>query len=120
MSRAKNKGFKRVLLAIVYSIKGLRIAFSTETAIRQELFAFVFLIPIALFADVSVVEKILLIGSLVLILALELMNTAIEAVIDRISDEHHELSAKAKDTGSASVFLSILLAIGIWLSIFAL
>ena len=118
MPAVKNTGIKRVYMATYYSLKGLKAAFISEAAIRQQLCLFALLVPIALIANVSLIEKILLIAMLVLVLAMELINTAIEAVVDRISDEHHALSEKAKDTASAGVFLTILLAIGVWLAIF--
>ena len=110
----KNKGLRRVLLAAGYSIKGLRAAWCQEAAFRQELIFSLVLIPIALWLDFSVMERLLLIAVLILVLVVELLNSAIEAAIDRIGPELHELSGRAKDLGSAAVLLSLLLAVGVW------
>ncbi len=113
----KNKGLRRVLLAAGYSIKGLRAAWCQEAAFRQELILCLVLIPIALWLDFSVMERLLLVAVLVQVLVVELLNSAIEAAIDRIGPEPHELSGQAKDLGSAAVFLSLLLAAVVWLSL---
>lgn len=113
----KNKGLQRLILASGYSIKGLRAAWCHEAAFRQELILTLLLIPIALWLDFSVMERLLLIAVLILVLVVELLNSAIEAVIDRIGPERHELSGRAKDLGSAAVFLSLLLAAVVWLSL---
>ncbi len=110
----KNKGLRRLLLAGGYSIKGLRAAWCQEAAFRQELILCLVLIPIALWLDFSVMERLLLIAVLILVLVVELLNSAIEAAIDRIGPELHELSGRAKDLGSAAVLLSLLLAVGVW------
>jgi diacylglycerol kinase (ATP) len=121
MSSAFNKpgdtGIRRVIKATGYSVKGLKSAFKSEAAVRQELALCAIFIPIALYLDISQVETVALIGSLVLIFILELINSAIEAVVDRIGPEHHELSGKAKDIGSAAVMVAILFAIFTWLLI---
>lgn len=116
----KNKGFKRVALATWYSLKGLKAAFDSEAAIRQEVFAIVVLTPVAVLSDTSVIEKILLLLTLYTVLVVELLNTAVETVVDRVSTDLHELSGKAKDIGSAAVFVSIFMCAGTWLSIFFL
>jgi diacylglycerol kinase (ATP) len=110
-------GLRRVIKATGYSIKGLKSAFQSEAAVRQELALCAIFIPVALYLDTSKSETILLIGSLILIFILELINSAIEAVVDRIGPEHHELSGKAKDIGSASVMVAIFFAIFTWLLI---
>jgi diacylglycerol kinase (ATP) len=107
-------GLKRIINATGYSINGLKSAFKTEAAIRQELALCGIFIPLALILDVSKVEQILMIASLVLVFILELLNSAIEAVVDRIGTEHHELSGKAKDIGSATVMVGLTLAIFTW------
>jgi|TARA_Y100000588_G_scaffold129689_3_gene142105 diacylglycerol kinase (ATP) len=107
-------GLKRIINATGYSINGLKSAFKTEAAIRQELALCGIFIPLALILDVSKVEQILMIASLVLVFILELLNSAIEAVVDRIGTEHHELSGKAKDIGSATVMVGLILAIFTW------
>jgi len=110
-------GLTRIIKATGYSWQGLRAAFKYESAIRQELLLLMIFTPIALLLDVSHVDKILLVASLVLVLIVELLNSAIEAVVDRIGTEHHELSGRAKDIGSAAVFVSLCLAIFIWFMI---
>ena len=112
-----NRGIKRILLAAGYSVKGLRAAFVHEAAFRQELLLSVILIPLAFWLDVQLSERLLMVSSLVLVLIVELLNSAIEAVVDRIGSEWHELSGRAKDIGSAAVFLSLLITSYIWLSI---
>ncbi|NMH61021.1 diacylglycerol kinase [Alteromonas ponticola] len=111
---SKHTGFPRLYFATIYSLKGLKAAFYSEPAFRQELAAMVVLIPIACFVDVSVVERILLIMSLFIVLIAELLNSAVEALADRVSSEIHVLIAKAKDIGSAAVFMSLVLAAIVW------
>ncbi|PKH04943.1 diacylglycerol kinase [Moritella sp. Urea-trap-13] len=113
-------GLTRMIKATQYSFKGLRAAFKYESAIRQELLLLIIFVPIALLLDVTNVEKILLVASLVLVLIVELVNSAIEAVVDRIGTEHHELSGRAKDIGSAAVFVSLCLSAFIWFIIVVL
>jgi diacylglycerol kinase (ATP) len=114
---SKNKGIVRILKAGVYSYQGFVKAWKSEAAFRQEACLGIILLPIALFADVSAVELVLLIGSLALVLIVELLNSAIEAIVDRVSLEHHELSGAAKDMGSAAVFISLMLVIFIWVKV---
>ena len=116
-SKPGNSGIKRVIKATSYSIQGLKSAFKSEAAIRQELVLCAIFIPTALYLDVSKLETLALIGSLIFIFILELINSAIEAVVDRIGPEHHELSGKAKDIGSAAVMVAILFAVFTWLLI---
>ena len=113
----KNTGLKRIILAMGYSLQGLKSSFKYEAAFRQELLLAVILIPIACFLEVSQIERILLIASLALVLIVEAINSAIEAVVDRIGSEHHELAGRAKDMGSAAVFLTLGLSAYIWLEI---
>lgn len=115
--QAKNTGIKRIVMATWYSLKGLKAAFKSEAAIRQECFAIAVLLPIAILADVTLVERLLLILTMFLVLIVELLNTAVETVVDRVSFDQHELSGKAKDIGSAAVFISILIALVTWVSI---
>jgi diacylglycerol kinase (ATP) len=110
----KNKGLRRLLLAAGYSIKGLRTAWCHEAAFRQELILVALLVPVALVIDVTLFERLFMIAVLVLVLVVELLNSAIEAAIDRIGAEFHELSGQAKDLGSAAVLLSLMLAAGVW------
>lgn len=113
----KHTGFRRIVKATGYSLKGLSYAFRNEAAFRQEAIASFVLIPLALWLDVTQVERILLIMAVVLVLVVELLNTGIEAVVDRVGVEYHLLAGAAKDVGSASVFLSLLFCIYVWVSI---
>ena len=113
----KNTGLKRIILAAGYSIKGLKSAFKHEAAFRQETLLAAIFIPLACYLDVSQIERILLIAPLVLVLIIEILNSAIEAVVDRIGSEHHELSGRAKDMGSAGVLIALFLTAYIWIEI---
>ncbi|MEX6230093.1 diacylglycerol kinase [Providencia hangzhouensis] len=108
------KGFTRVIKAAGYSLKGLKAAWVNEAAFRQESVAAIIAIFIAFYLDISYIDRILLVSSVVLVAIVELLNSAIEAVVDRIGSEYHELSGRAKDIGSAAVFVSIALALFIW------
>lgn len=115
VSEFKSKsGLKRIFTAFRYSLDGFRAAWRNEHAFRQEVSVFVVGVVIALLLKVSAFEKLVLIGVLVLILIVELINSAIEAVVDRVSLERHSLSKNAKDFGSAAVLLACLLAIATW------
>lgn len=111
------RGLRRILNATRYSIDGLRAAWSHEDAFRQELLLAAVMVPLALWLPVSLVEKILLVGVVMLVLIVELLNTGIEAAIDRDSLEINPLGKRAKDYGSAAVMLSLLLAGGTWAAI---
>lgn len=113
----KNKGLKRLIKAVYYSYKGFIQAFRYEAAFRQEAFCALVLIPLALWLDVTKLERIAMISVVVLVMVVELLNTGIEAVVDRVGFERHELAGRAKDMGSAAVFLSIGLAVFVWCSI---
>lgn len=114
-SEFKSKsGLKRIYSAFFYSIDGLKSAWQHEHAFRQELGLFVVGTIIALLLRISAFEKLVLIGVLVLVLIVELINSALEAVVDRISLERHPLSKNAKDFGSAAVLLTCLLAAATW------
>ncbi|MBX4132571.1 diacylglycerol kinase [Frischella sp. Ac48] len=115
----KLKGIKRIINAGKYSIQGLKSAFINETAFRQECYLLIVANIIVMLTDFSIFERIILLGSVGFILIVELINSAIECVVDRISFEHHELSGRAKDYGSAAVLLSILLAAILWIYLFA-
>lgn len=114
MAKPGNTGFRRVVNATFYSVAGLRTAWRTEAAFRQECVAVVVLIPIAVWLGQSAAQRALLLCSCVLVLIVELVNTAIELVVDRVGTDHHELSGRAKDVGSAAVFTSIALAMLVW------
>ena len=113
----KNTGFKRIILAMGYSFQGLKSAFKNEAAFRQELLLAAILIPIAFLVNVSQLERILLIAPIFLVMIIEIINSAIEAVVDRISSEKHELSGRAKDMGSAAVLIALALTAYIWIEI---
>ncbi len=115
VSEFKSKsGLKRIVAAMMYSIAGLRAAWRHEHAFRQEMILLLVGSAVALSLRVSAFEKLMLIGVLVLIVIVELVNSAIEAVVDRVSLERHPLSKNAKDFGSAAVFLACLLAAAAW------
>ncbi|ERM59731.1 MULTISPECIES: diacylglycerol kinase [Vibrio] len=117
MTKKSNTGFKRIIKAAGFSWQGLTSSFKSEAAFRQEVFMAAILIPLAFYLDVSQVERILMISAVVLVMVVELINTAIEAVVDRIGSEHHELSGMAKDVGSAAVLICLILAGYVWLEI---
>lgn len=109
----KRQGLDRLWHAIKHSLDGLHAAWS-EAAFRQEVWAAVLLIPAAFWLGQSWIEQVLLAGTVLLVLIIELLNSGIEAAIDRISPEWHELSKRAKDLGSAAVSLSLILCAGTW------
>ena len=109
-------GLDRVVRATGYSMEGLRAAYRHESAFRQEFWLAVVLMPLALWIGQSWVETALLMGSVLIVLIVELLNSAVESAIDRISFDTHDLSKRAKDIGSAAVFLALLLCAGVWLA----
>jgi diacylglycerol kinase (ATP) len=114
MDRPKLGGARRLVLAFVNSWKGFTGAFRSEAAFRQEVFLAVIFVPLGAWLGKTSVEKALLVGSVVLVLIVELLNTGIETVVDRIGLERHELSGLAKDVGSSAVLLSLTLWAVIW------
>ena len=119
-SELKGKtGLRRLINATRYSAQGFKAAWKTEDAFRQESVLAVILIPVAVLLPVSLVYKLLLIGSVILVLIVEVLNSAIEAVVDRFGGEIHPLSGKAKDLGSAAVLLALTLTLITWVSILA-
>ncbi|MHB8347775.1 MAG: diacylglycerol kinase [Acidiferrobacterales bacterium] len=109
----------RVVRAAGNSLSGLRAAFRTEAAFRQEVVAFVLLGPLGLWLGRNGVERALLVGSLLQVLIVELLNSAVEAAVDRVGRNWHKLSGRAKDMGSAAVALAVLLAALVWVLILA-
>lgn len=107
-------GLARIINAAGYSWAGLRAAFRHEDAFRQEVFLAALLVPLAWYLGDSGVERALLIGALLLVLVVELLNSAIEAAVDRISLDHHELIKRAKDMGSAAVLLALINVLVVW------
>lgn len=117
MANQNAKGLKRLINACFFSVAGFKATWQHEEAFRQEVALLIVSTPLALWLGQSAIEKVLLIGSVVLVLLVELLNSAVEAVVDRVGLEHHELSGRAKDTGSAAVMLSLLWAGVTWLLI---
>ncbi|WP_271273844.1 diacylglycerol kinase [Aliamphritea hakodatensis] len=117
MKPSENSGIRRFYYATKYSFQGFRAAFKEEQAFRYELAAMLFLMPAAVWIAQSGVQLALLWGSCLLVLAFEIVNSAIEAVVDRWGSEYHELAGRAKDMGSAGVFLMIMLTVVVWCGI---
>jgi diacylglycerol kinase (ATP) len=109
-----NTGIRRILRATIYSIQGFAHAFRNEAAFRQELALLVVLSPVAIWLGRGIIEKAMLIAVLLFVLVVELLNSAVEAAIDRHGEEQHELSGAAKDLGSASVFVSLTIVVVVW------
>ena len=114
MANQNAKGIKRLINACIFSVAGFKATWQHEEAFRQEVGLFLAGTPLALWLGSDNIEKVLLIGSLVLVLLVELLNSAVEAVVDRVGFEHHELSGRAKDIGSAAVMLSLFWAAATW------
>ena len=114
MGKPGNTGIRRILRATVYSLQGFSHAFRNEAAFRQELALTVILIPVAFWLGRDIIEKAMLIAVLLFVLAVELLNSAVEATIDRLGHERHELSGAAKDLGSAAVFVSLTIVVVVW------
>jgi diacylglycerol kinase (ATP) len=109
-----NTGFRRIVNATFFSLAGLRTAWQNEAAFRQECALCAVLIPVGLWLGETAVEQSLLIGSCLLVLIVELLNSAVETVVDRVGTDRHRLSGQAKDLGSAAVFVSLLLTGVVW------
>lgn len=114
MGKTGNTGIRRIIRAVKFSAQGFRSAWINEAAFRQELLLVIVLIPTAVWLGRSIVEQAMLIAVCLLVLIVELLNSAIEAVIDRIGSEQHELSGRAKDMGSAAVFVVITIVVVVW------
>ncbi len=110
-------GLTRIIKAAGYSWKGIRAAWKNEAAFRQEGVAAVLAIFIACWLDVGAIARVLLIGSVTLVMIIEILNSAIEAIVDRVGTDFHELSGRAKDMGSAAVLFAIILALFTWGSV---
>ena len=111
------RGPRRILKAGVWSMQGLRAAWLHESSFRLEVYLFVVLAPLGWWLAQTPVERVLLVGSMLLVLSIELLNSAVEAVIGRYGDEHHELAGRAKDMGSAAVFVLMLNVLLTWAAI---
>ena len=118
MAKPGKTGLSRIIDASKYSWLGYKAGFKNEAAFRQELIFCAILSPIAIIYSESHIELALLLGSLFLVLIVELLNSGIEAIVDRVSDEHHELSGRAKDLGAAAVMTALINVIVIWGIIF--
>jgi diacylglycerol kinase (ATP) len=114
MGKPGNTGFRRIFNATFFSLSGLRAAWQHEAAFRQELMLAVVLIPTGVWLGRTAVERALLIGSCLLVLIVELLNSGVEAIVDRVGLEPHPLSGRAKDLGSAAVFVSLALVLVVW------
>lgn len=110
----KNTGIMRIFYASLYSWQGFKSAFINEAAFRQEFIAIVLLSGFSFYLNVTAYERTAMISSLLLILIVELLNSAIECVVDRVSTERHTLSGRAKDYGSLAVLFSLLIAVAVW------
>ncbi len=114
MAKPGNTGVTRIIKAFGFSIKGFRALWQHEAAFRQELLLALVMVPIALWLARSAMELALLLLTLFIVVITEIINSAIEAVVDRVSDEHHELAGRAKDMGSAAVFVALLMVAVVW------
>ncbi len=114
MAKPDNTGIRRILRATKFSAQGLTQAWQHEAAFRQEVVLVLLLTPVAAWLGQTALERAVLIGCCLMVLIVELINSAIEAAIDRHGDEHHELSGRAKDMGSAAVFVSLVLVAVVW------
>ncbi len=108
-------GLSRILNAIRYSIQGLVLAWNLESAFRQELTLALILLPTAVILPLPAIERLALVGTTIMVLVVELLNSSVEAAIDRISLDHHRLSGRAKDFGSAAVFVSLMFCGACWI-----
>lgn len=117
MADSGNRGLTRVIKASQYSWQGLKAAYRHEEAFRQELWLSLLLVPLGLWLGQDGVERALLVASVILLPLVELLNSAIEAVVDRVSKDQHELAGRAKDMGSAAVAVTIGLIVVVWMSI---
>jgi diacylglycerol kinase (ATP) len=117
MAKTGVTGLTRIINAAGYSWLGFKAAYQHEAAFRQEIWLSIALTPVALYFGQDYAEKAVLIASLVFILLIEILNSALEAVVDRFGDEIHPLSGRAKDMGSAAVFLAFVIAILVWFSV---
>ena len=113
------RGPRRIFQAARWSWQGLRAAWLHESSFRLEVYLLILLAPVAVWLGQTPVERALMIGSMLLVLAMELANSAIEAVIERYGSEHHELAGRAKDMGSAAVFMTLAVTALTWLAILA-
>lgn len=114
MASQGHTGITRLIKATQYSWQGFKAAYKYEEAFRQECLLAIITIPLGLYIGENGIEQALLVGSILLVLMVELLNTGIEAVTDRVGTEHHELAGRAKDIGSSAVLLSLVNAAVVW------
>ncbi|MBT8134666.1 MAG: diacylglycerol kinase [Gammaproteobacteria bacterium] len=119
MAKTGATGFTRIINAAGYSWAGMKAAYTNEAAFRQELWLVIVLSPVAIIFGPSYADKAVLLASLIFILLIEILNSALEAVVDRFGDEIHPLSGRAKDMGSAAVLLAFFITGLIWFSVFS-
>jgi diacylglycerol kinase (ATP) len=119
MAKTGATGLTRIINAAGYSWAGLKAAYINEAAFRQEFWLVIVLTPVAIIFGPSLADKAILIASLVFILLIEILNSALEAVVDRFGDEVHPLSGRAKDMGSAAVLLAFIVSGLLWFSVFS-
>lgn len=112
--KSPHSGLKRVIYAAGYSWKGFKSTWKHEAAFKQEVILFTLMTPLAFWIGDTASETVILIAVLLIVLVVELLNSAVESVVDRIGDDYHKLSGRAKDQGSAAVFLSFFIAILVW------
>ena len=115
--KSSNHSVSRIHNALCYSMQGLKKAWYSSPAFREECILVFCLTPVALWLNITIMQKLWLIFTMNLVLVVELLNSAIESTVDRIGTEHHSLSGQAKDMGSAAVFLSIILTLISWIII---
>jgi diacylglycerol kinase (ATP) len=113
----KNKGIMRLFYAGLYSWQGLKSAWANEAAVKQEIILLLVLTILSFIFDITTIERLAMIASIMLVLIVELLNSAIECIVDRVSTEHHILSGRAKDYGSLAVLLSLIIAASTWIVI---
>ncbi|MGD8322811.1 MAG: diacylglycerol kinase [Gammaproteobacteria bacterium] len=114
MANPQNTGLRRIANATWFSMAGLRAAWVNEAAFRQECMLTIVLAPLGIWLGQNAVERILLVGSCLLVIVVELLNSGIEAVVDRVGTDRHKLSGRAKDLGSAAVFVSLVIVALVW------
>ena len=114
MASIESRGPRQMLQAFRYSMQGLKAAWRYESSFRLESYLFLVLAPIALWLGAGAIEKALMVGSLLLVLLVELLNGAIEAIVDKTTPEYNELAGRSKDMGSAAVFLCMVNVVVVW------
>jgi diacylglycerol kinase (ATP) len=117
MGKTGVTGIKRIINATGYSWKGICSAYKHEAAFRQELWLAAILVPAGIFLGATLLDKAMLVSSVLFVLVVELLNSAIESVVDRVGDEHHELAGRAKDMGSAAVLFALVITAIVWAAV---